>query len=301
MLTNRLSVLRWSRSPKSVTIAIMGHRLRVLAICAALSCPAADLSRCSLIPGTDLLWATPGIEFVLVGEMHGTTETPAIFSDLVCSARSTKRPIVVGVERPVEEQEAINIFLAPADHEAAVNGLLAQKGWNELDGRSSRAMLKLLEDLRAMKQQGMVADVVAFSDARPGEPAAKLEERMAVVLTAAGNRYPDALVIALAGNLHPSKAVLKSFGYSMMASYIPAERTISLFVSDLGGEAWTSSNGECQPHNLRSTGGEHRGITLSKTTAPIPGYDGVLATGLKASPSPPALSDPPAPPACSKT
>jgi hypothetical protein len=84
----------------------------------------------------------------------------------------------------------------------------------------------------------------------------------------------------------------------MMAAYLPEEKTVSLFLADLGGEAWTSTNGECQPHNLNSTGGEQRGITLSKT-APIPGYDGVLATGLKATASPPATSNPPSPPACS--
>jgi hypothetical protein len=191
--------------------------------------------------------------------MHGTAETPVIFSDLICSGPSTKRPIVAGIERPVEEQETINIFMAPADHEDAVHGLLSQKGWDMLDGRSSRAMLALLEDLRAMKQQGIVADVVAFSDARSGEAAAKREERMAAVLTNSASRYPNALVVALTGNLHPSKAVLKSFGYAMMATYLPSEKTVSLFVSDLGGEAWTSMNGECQPHTLKSTGGEHRG------------------------------------------
>jgi hypothetical protein len=175
-----------------------------LAIFGATLCfDAADVPRCSPIPGSDQLWSKAGLTFVLVGEMHGTAETPAIFADLVCSARSTKRSIVVGIERPVEEQEAINTFMSPADHEAAAQQLLLQGGWKMLDGRSSRAMLALLEELRAMKQHGVIANVVAFSDARPGEAAAKREERMAAVLTSSASSYSDALVVALAGNLHP--------------------------------------------------------------------------------------------------
>src|ERR1019366_6675280 len=133
---------------------------------------------CEPLPGAGTLWSRPNLRFVLVGEMHGTVESPAIFRDLVCAAASGKRPIVVGVERSAREQKAIDAFMAPENHEVAVNALLAERGWNAFDGRSSRAMLMLLETLRALKLKEQVSDVVAFDDIRPGEPLSQGEPRM---------------------------------------------------------------------------------------------------------------------------
>lgn len=147
---------------------------------------AASPPGCQPLPGADLLWSKPGARFMLLGEMHGTAETPALFRDLVCAAHSSKRPLVVGLERSVREQSALDAFLAPSHHEAATAALLAESGWRVFDGRSSRAMLGLLEDLRTFQQNGWIAEVAAFSDTRPGEPQAQGEQRMASALLAGG-------------------------------------------------------------------------------------------------------------------
>ena len=168
--------------------------------------PAYAAPRCAAIAGSERLWSMPGLRFVVVGEMHGTAETPAIFADLVCSARRAKRPIVVGVERDFSEQDAIDAFLAPGNHEAALRALLSEQGWHGRDGRSSRAMLALLEQLRALKLRGLVSGVVAFSVAFDGSQSpSRGEERMPSALAAAANPYPNALVIALVGNVHACK------------------------------------------------------------------------------------------------
>ena len=41
---------------------------------------------CSPIPGDDALWSRPSLRYVIVGEMHGSAETPAIFADLVSTS-----------------------------------------------------------------------------------------------------------------------------------------------------------------------------------------------------------------------
>lgn len=259
------------------------------------------LSGCESLPGTGKLWSRPNSRFVLVGEMHGTAEAPAIFRDLVCAAVSGKRPIVVGIERGVREQEAIDTFMAPGNHEAAIRALLAEKGWNVFDGRSSRAMLMLLEALRVLKLKGEIAEVVAFADIRAGESPAQGEQRMASALIAAADRHANALVIALTGNLHASKKLIAEFGsYPLMAMLLPAAQTVSLFVTDKGGEAWNQMEDGCRPHKQSSTGGDQRGIVLSESPPPIPGFDGVASTGLTSSAAFPAIKDPPPPPACSK-
>jgi hypothetical protein len=255
---------------------------------------------CASLPGVGALWSRPGLRFVLVGEMHGTTESPVVFRDLVCTATSNKRPIVVGIERSTREQPAIDAFMAPGNHEAATSALLTERGWKVFDGRSSRAMLMLLEGLRALKLKGQISEVVAFDDTRAGESDAQGEQRMASALIAAADRRANALVIALTGNLHASKKLIAEFGsYPLMAMLLPAAQTVSLLVTDKGGEAWNQIEDRCGPHKQDSSGGARRGIVLSESAAPIPGFDGVLSTGLTSSASFPAIQDAPPPPACS--
>ena len=270
----------------------------VLGLAAALH---AQSPNCRPLPGADSLRSRSGLRFILVGEMHGTAETPQSFRDLVCAAQSAKRPLVVGIERPAREQKAIDVFLAPEDHAAAVRGLLAEPGWKVLDGRSSQAMLTLLEELRAFQLKGNIAGVIAFDGVQTGDSAAQREQRMASILTAAADRRPDCLVIVLTGNLHASKKPVARFGsYPWMAMLLPPAETVSLLATDQGGEAWTQMTDGCRPHPLRSTGGERRGVTLAEPAAVERGYDGTLSTGSPSTASLPAVPDAPPPPACSK-
>jgi hypothetical protein len=240
-------------------------------VCAALvALPA--WGACRAIPGSAELLARPGLRYVLVGEIHGTAEAPGIFGDLVCAAVESGRQVVVGLERPVGEQAAIDA--------GDWTGLVASHGWHVFDGRSSVAMLELLKSLHATKG----AQVVAFD---PGGANAKRNAAMAKELRAAAERHPGALVIVLTGNLHASKKAIAGFGdYPFMAMLLPEEATVSLYAADRGGTAWTQSNGGCGAHAMKSSGGEERGVAFRK--APMAGYDGVLATGAVSTASGPA-------------
>jgi hypothetical protein len=227
--------------------------MRFPAFCCLLSaCIILAHAACSPIPGSERLWSTAGLRFVVVGEMHGTNETPAIFKDLVCSARDVKRPIVVGVE--LRDQAAIDRYLKSDTEETARRELLTKtESLNGSDGRTSKAMLQLLRHLRALKREGAISGVIAFSVTRPGETAAQGEKRMASVLLAASKRTPDALLIALTGNVHACKKRLAEVPYPLMASFLPRDTTASLFVADMGGEAWTCEDDGCKPHPFGST------------------------------------------------
>jgi len=228
------------------------------------------------------LWARSGLRFVLVGETHGTTETPAIFGDLVCSARVTKRPIIVGLE--FREQKVLDRFLESRSDELRIKEPLSADEWKGTDGRASEAMLLLLERLGDMKADGSLLSIAAFSAA--SDSAARDEEAMAAALIRASASRPDSLVIVLTGNVHASKKKLLEVGpYQLMGSFLPTTQTISLLVTDRGGEAWNCQSGSCEPHKLGSTGAMDRGITLISL---YPGYDGILSTGLPATASIPA-------------
>jgi hypothetical protein len=136
---------------------------------ALVSALGAAIRPCGDLPGVNRLWSNSRVRFILAGEMHGTNETPAIFGDLVCAAGTSNRPIVVGIEHSVADQEAIDAFMSSSDHEAAVRTLLSRRTWTTFDGRSSGAMLILFEKLRALKARGQIAEVVAFDDSRSGE------------------------------------------------------------------------------------------------------------------------------------
>src|SRR5215831_14980848 len=135
------------------------------------------------IPGADARWSRPSLHYVIVGEMHGSAETRAIFADLVCAAQASRRTVIVGIEHSPEEQEAIDAFLHAADHDEARENLLSLKGWQGTDGRASRAMYGLLENLR-----GMQVEVVTF-DAGASSGSADRNRAMAVALQATAQRH----------------------------------------------------------------------------------------------------------------
>lgn len=263
-------------------------RLAVGLFAATSWCAGAD-PVCAEIPGADQVLGRSGLRFLLAGEMHGTNEGPEIFGDLVCIAGQGKRAIAVGIERPGGEQGAIDAFLDAADHEAARAALLSHKGWHVLDGRSSEAMLALLEKLRGLKRQGRIQAVIALDDSRPGDSSAQREERMAARLTEAASERPGGLVMALTGNVHASRKAIAEIGtYPLMGMLLPAGETLSLWIADQGGEAWTQMDGECGPHPFGASGGARRGVTLSRGEGILAGYDGLLSTGARVTPSLPA-------------
>ena len=255
--------------------------------CLSLYAHAEQQPSCASIAGTSRLWARPGVRFVIVGEVHGTAEMPALFRDLVCSAFKAKRPILVGLE--LSDQHQMDLFTGSTDDEAAVRQSTSATEFAPQDGRNSSAMLALLQALRSYKRKGLISDIVAFADTSPQDSPAQGEKHMAEALATAS--IPNALTIVLTGNVHACKGTLPDVAsYPLMASFLPPAETVSLFVIDRGGEAWNCQEGICGPHRLTPRNGNKRGITLSPAASPFPGYDGVLSTGIKSTASPPATA-----------
>ena len=259
----------------------------LLLFCLGLYAHGEQQPSCASIAGTSRLWARPGVRFVIVGEVHGTAEMPALFRDLVCSAFKTKRPILVGVE--LSGQHQMDLFTGSTDDEAAVRQFTSAKEFGPQDGRGSSAMLALLQALRSFRRRGLISGIVAFADSSPQDSPAQGEKRMAEALATAN--IPNALTIVLTGNAHACKAILPDVAsYPFMASFLPPAGTVSLLVIDRGGEAWNCQDGICGPHTLTPRKGNARRVTLTPDASPLPGYDGVLSTGIKSTPSPPATA-----------
>jgi erythromycin esterase-like protein len=98
----------------------------------------------------------------MVGETHGTRETPDFFADLVCLA-STKRRVIVAVEQDTAGQPAIDAFMRSRGDLAAREAFVQAIWPTGLDdGRGSEAMVDLFDRLRQYQQSGRVQRVVAF-------------------------------------------------------------------------------------------------------------------------------------------
>ncbi|MGV6492816.1 hypothetical protein ACTUVK_003020 [Stenotrophomonas rhizophila] len=97
--------------------------------------------------------AMPIRPLVLVGELHGTVETPALVGELACAAAADATPVTVALEMDPTEQARIDAYLASAGTAADRSALLAGRFWTRTmqDGRSSVAMAALIERLRSLR------------------------------------------------------------------------------------------------------------------------------------------------------
>lgn len=274
----------------------------LLAIGLSISCRA-TFAACTSIPGADQIWSNKQVHWVFVGEDHGSNETPAAFLDLVCDALAHGKNVTVALERPTSEQAALDGVLVARNPAEAQQELLKQPDWKKgMDGRASKAMLRLLFSLRELRMVHADLSVAAFDTPyKAGDDPGARDEAMGRALLALGKAYPDRLVLVLCGNIHAMQAPM--FGHDVAAMYIPTEKRLSLEVTDLGGETWVESNGGCGPMKagVKEKGQTSpRGIYLDPTLPPYGRVDGILALGVPLSASEPAAGDPDPLPECRK-
>ena|ERR1035438_5518686 len=240
---------------------------------------AAAAAQCPSIPGAEQLWSNASVHWVLIGEMHGSNETPEAFGNLVCDALAHKRQVTVALERPTSEQAALDGIITNRNLGAAEKALLAEPGWRSgMDGRASEAMLRLLLNLRKLHETYRELQVAAFDAPYTGENPGARDQALGQALLALGSARPRSLTLVLTGNLHAMQS--PQFGYDLAAMYLPPKQRMSLEVTDRGGEAWVTVDGACGS----STGGVGTkgrkvpfGIFLDPALAPYGKVDGVLS------------------------
>ncbi|WP_226637215.1 hypothetical protein [Brevundimonas poindexterae] len=248
----------------------------------ALAATLAALSPCDAPVGTSMLLDTDA-RIIVIGELHGTAEVPAAFAEMVCEA-AQRGPVTVALELPQGMQPEMDAFLAAEDDAAA---LLALEGTpfldpTMIDGRTSLAMVAMLNRIRALRAEGLDVTIHLFqpSSGRPaGFVQSWYELDMAKALSEGIYARPEARVLALVGNLHASKTAIDDMphvGLPAFAHFRPAE-VFSLQVMWQGGEAWTC-NPECGSHAYPSAhDASARGVILEPDDEGA--YDGLLAVG----------------------
>ncbi len=248
---------------------------------------------CTEVPGLGNLFA-PGAG-LLLGEMHGTEQSPAFLANAVCLALSAGLPVTVALEVPREETSRVDTFLSSAGGVGDRAALLAGPFWRDdyQDGRRSRAMFDLLERLRLLHESGKPVRAELLDRAEKPSSSTERDRRLAEALGAAFDKTPEGVVIGLLGNVHsrirpgvPWDPGFETAG-SVLLRQKPGLHVTALDVSYRGGEAWTCTSAEASSCQVRAIQGRPQdppqGIEIYPEIAN--GHHGVYRVGdLRASP-----------------
>lgn len=258
---------------------------------------AAQSKTCRAVSGLSPLLKRGNV--LLFGEIHGTQEIPAFIADVVCMAAKKRIPVTLGLEIPFDEQEAIDRFIDSGGRSAAKARLTQEAFWKIKDGRSSIAMLELIDQVRAMRADDAKVRILAYDQS--GSFTAERDKVMAQNLATIAAREPKSLLIVLSGNNHTRltrgnrwNTEFESMGYILTKS-INRSRIISLNRSHEGGEAWIcieespdSTVTTCKPLRLRPETGALPAWSVKLTAEPNATYSGVFGVG-RITASPPVL------------
>ena len=270
--------------------------MRLFIFLAALIAAAPAGAACPPLPGVEAILAKPGLRYLLFGEYHGTAEMPGVVADALCAAAEAGRPVLLGIEFDAATQPALDTYMRSDGGGAARAALLREEAWREEGGRSTAAILELIEAARLIGKRHRVG-VVAFDTPPQRGTSARREAAMAASLQAAAERTPGTLVIALTGAGHAGKTPWTSTTHPFPSTgqLLPAASTLSLSFARPGGRFWG-----CHPANGGAPEGckaydmpvrepvASRGIVLDSSIRE--GFDGIYSAGAQYSASRPALA-----------
>ncbi len=189
-------------------------------------------------------------DFVVFGELHGTTEAPALIARIICAEAMKSRRVLLAVEHSSWQNAAWQE--AWALPHAAFRQALPDLGWRgHDDGVASAAMLALVTGAHALKEKGAAIDIVAFNGTRDDAQRARFadlpsqgphEAAQAENIAEAAARKNYDRVIVLVGNLHAEIAPLSIGGpeFDPMAARLRGYGSVlSLGMRHAGGESWS--------------------------------------------------------------
>ncbi len=243
----------------------------------------AAIMACSPPDGTAALLDRPE-RVIIIGELHGTEQAPRAVGEIACAA-AEQGPVVVALEIEDTLQPTLDAFILQQDEASALATLSGSSLLNRArqDGRTSKALLALLQKVRMLKASGRDISVHLFqpSMTRGQElDQAWYELNMGQLLSEARQNRPDARVIGLAGNIHARKTPLARYPDMGIpaAGHLPTRETLSLRIAQQGGFAWNCGRNACGVNpSIASDDDQFRGVIL--TPVEDGAYDGLLALG----------------------
>ncbi len=149
---------------------------------------------------------------IVLGEYHGTAETPRLVADLVERYSRDNAAVRLGLEMPMSENVALARYLRSDGDLDAREALRTTLFWfvkdNQHDGRRSRDMLDLIESIRSLRAQGRNVGVAGY-DVETGSSTDN-DMRDAAMATHLHQQFnalpPGARMLVLTGNVHAMRS-----------------------------------------------------------------------------------------------
>jgi len=187
-----------------------------MALIAAIVCPAAVAApgepnakdgSASLTSGVVDLMSRHRL--VIVGEVHGSVQVPTLVLDVARKATESLagKELIVALELPDRMAPALASFLTDEDASESRAKILADAFWTWRDGRSSDAMLGLIDGLRELRRHGASVSIEPFDSSNVEGAAGKLRDsHMAANVRRLLREQPESRILLLAGNYHARMA-----------------------------------------------------------------------------------------------
>ena len=208
---------------------------------AAMAAPAPDET------ATQIMRHAGDHRLVVLGEYHGTAETPLLVAELMERYSRDTAAVRLALELPMSENVALARYLRSDGGADARETLRTSPFWavkdDQHDGRRSRDMLALIEAVRVLRAQGRDVGVAGYDEET--DTSARNDQRdaaMATHLRQQFNALPaDARMLVLTGNVHAMRTRSADAPPEMqktMAAYLLDLPLYSVRLEALRGHFW---------------------------------------------------------------
>jgi uncharacterized iron-regulated protein len=212
-----------------------------------------------------------GKQVIILGEIHGTNESPRFAENIVCHLQQAKKRVVLALEISNDYQAQITEAMNQDSEQAAVTQLGKMPFWRPSmqDGKRSIGYMSLLRSAWRWKKQNPEFKVIAVD--LPSNASLAREEYIA-----------QSTVVGLLGNLHAQR----DKGTPWNKDFVPAVSLVtkldlvSLQMDYSAGTAWVCNRAGCGVNSVSSAPPsgkvQTQRITLSKQD---PKFDGMYFLG----------------------
>jgi hypothetical protein len=229
------------------------------ATAAEVQCKSADLFQSSSLPQAEhsISCDVRNRKLLMIGDYHGSNEIPDFVGNLV-KQTSAGRPVRLGLELDAFEQKTIDAYVHSAGTAADRSALLHDGYWSNGQGRTSQAIVRLIETVRALKSEGHDVGVFTMVPEYPGD---------SVIAKAGGdtaywnfgivqsikaqlkNASPESLIIAFMGNEHFQFVSLDRGNQATVSEQLISDKPYLVNLR-VHGQAWNCSDNGCGVHEV---------------------------------------------------
>ena len=209
-------------------------------------------------------------QLLIVSDYHGSNEIPDFVGELVSDA-AAQRPVRLGLEMETFEQRPIQTYMASGGSADDRTALLHDDFWALGEGRTSQAIVRLLEQLRKLRAEGRNVGVFTTVPDYPGDAAiaqaggvdAYRSAGMAKAIhSEVAHGAPHQLVIAFMGNDHSAYVGPHRGKEATVAERLLADSPYLMNLDLQGGSVWDCQANGCGPQVLGNPATQHEGSSL---------------------------------------